>query len=300
MSKEIKGPIAMYDITIPYEGYTLDSLRDLLRLYAKRWAFQAELGEKTGYKHWQVRLSLKKKQRCVQFVKSGMFKGHITPTSNPTTLAGDLFYVMKEPTRVEGPFTDKDAIRYIPRQYRNKMDDLRPFQKSIIEKVREHQNEKFDDRGINYVYCPHGNKGKSTLAHLMRLHIGGIVLPLVNDGEKLIQASCCMLRGTETRRAIPVCMDLPRSLKDQDKLGGMYVAIEQIKSGYVYDGRHHWKDWDFDSPSIWVFSNNKPKRSFVSRDRWKYWTISESMELHTYIVDIGADVEESESEYEGE
>ena len=51
------------------------------------------------------------------------------------------------------------------------------------------------------------------------------------------------------------------------------IAIEQIKKGHVCDVRHHYKDWWFDSPQIWVFSNSKVDIQFLSRDRWILHTI---------------------------
>lgn len=69
--------------------------------------------------------------------------------------------------------------------------------------------------------------------------------------------------------------DMPRAMPKQ-ALHGLYTAIEQIKKGKVYDLRYHYKDWWFDSPQIWVFSNTMPDRSLLSADRWKVWTVHET------------------------
>lgn len=202
-------------------------------------------------------------------------KGHYSPTA--TANAGSLFYVTKEGTRVDGPWTDQDPEVYIPRQYRGIMDNLRPWQQQIWDGRKT-----FQDRIVNVVYDPDGNNGKSTLAALFELHDAGIDMPPCNDGEKLIQSLCNILMKTNCRDPKALFIDLPRSM-DQTKLFGMYVAIEQIKKGKVYDFRYKYDKWWFDAPQIWVFCNAEPHRGYVSRDRWKFWRISSESKLVSYV-----------------
>lgn len=153
------------------------------------------------------------------------------------------------------------------------METLRPFQQSIVE-----LSDQFNDRWIHHIYNPDGNTGKSTIAHLMRLFKKGLVIPPINDADKLVFSVCNMLRAKNIRKTVPMFIDLPRAMC-QDRLYGIYNAIEQIKAGYVYDTRNHYKDWDFDTPNIFVFSNIEAETNMVSRDRWRLWTINEKYEL---------------------
>ena len=57
---------------------------------------------------------------------------YLEPTVNVTFFAGDMFYVMKDETCVEGPWDEREGeklTQYIPRQYRGKLEQLYPFQK---------------------------------------------------------------------------------------------------------------------------------------------------------------------------
>ena len=110
------------------------------------------------------------------------------------------------------------------------------------------------------------------------LHMKALKLPCHNDGIKLIQSTCNMLMAREWRDPTHVFVDMPRAM-GKEKLGGLYTAIEEIKGGYVYDERNHFVEWWYDSPRVWVFTNQKPDFSYLSKDRWCLWEINEKDEL---------------------
>lgn len=147
---------------------------------------------------------------------------------------------------------------------------LRPWQQVVWESA-----DTFDPRSINFIYDPCGNNGKSTISFLMDLHKRGLDLPPMNDAEKLIESVCDILMMRECRDPKVVFIDMPRAM-DKKRLGGMYTAIEQIKKGKVYDCRYAYKEWWFDAPQIWVFSNIPPDLTYLSADRWKLWCIHDS------------------------
>jgi hypothetical protein len=240
-------------------------IKDWLVHHCKKWCFQKEMGSKTKRLHWQGRFSLKVKRR-IQDIPNPL-KLHFSVTSNENKT--NDFYVMKEDTRLEGPFSSEDEEVYIPRQYRNI--ELRPWQKLLLEKSKS-----FNDRRINLVYDPQGNKGKSLIAHWARLHLDGVVIPPINDGERLVASACniCMARGK--RQNSPMFIDLPRAM-GKERLYGIYTSIEQIKTGWLYDLRNKFKDFDIDSPSLWVFSNKMPENGVLSADRWNVWQITDDL-----------------------
>lgn len=261
-----------WDFTIGSKHISLDELKKILTNNCKKWSFQLEIGEETGYEHYQGRVSLKVKKRLGQ-IKDAFFhkEFHFSITSTENTK--NMFYVNKSETRIAGPWSDQDKIVYIPRQYQNKLENLRPFQKDIWDSA-----DIFEDRKINCIVNESGNIGKSVIASLCELYDRGIDVPPVNDSEKIIQSVCNILQGKNCREPKLIFLDIPRSVK-QEKLNSMFVAIEQIKKGKVYDFRYHYQEWWFDSPQIWVFMNIFPKTKYLSRDRWSFFEVNQDFEL---------------------
>lgn len=270
--------ICVWDFTSPMSSITKDNLKNWLESNCKKWTFQGERGS-TGYEHWQGRFSLKVKKRKTDLLKLIAPGMHISPTSNENKK--NMFYVMKDETRISGPFSDTDRDIYIPRQYRGIVDNLMPFQQTIWDSANE-----FDPRTINLIIDFEGNNGKSTIASVVDLYQRGIDLPCVNDAKQLIEATCDILMGRQERTPGIVFLDMPRAMK-QDKLRGIYTALEQIKKGKVVDLRYHYKEWWFDSPQIWVFTNEPPKLKWLTRDRWKLWSIDADYSLIPYQGDNG-------------
>ena len=265
----MSNQLAVYDFTLKADDREPDEVLKHLRTIGKKFCFQKEEGD-TGYVHYQGRVSLFKKRRLTEckalFSSVGYGDIHLSPTSNEAQ-KGPPFYCMKLDTRIDGPWTDAKEEVYVPRQYRDILDNLHAYQQTIWDSA-----DRFDPRTINYIYDIDGNNGKSTIASLMELYKRGIDLPPMNDSEKLIQSVCDILMATENRD--PKCMfiDMPRAM-DKKRLGSMYSAIEQIKKGKVFDTRYSYKSWWFDSPQIWVFANSRPDLSYLSQDRWRLWEI---------------------------
>lgn len=267
----------MYDFRISANDELNDTIIiQQLKKIAKRYAFQLEEGETTGYLHYQGRISLIKKHRKAELMKLFTLipvPNYLEPTANATYYAGDMFYVMKDETRKAGPWTEKETEKYIPRQYRGILEKLYPYQKVIYDSA-----DVFDTRIINMIYCPKGNIGKSTIASVCELYGNGIDLPPVNDAEKLIQSCCDICEAKGSRTPSPIFVDLPRAM-NKDRLNGIYTAIEQIKKGKLFDLRYKYKEYWIDSPQIWVFSNIEPDLGMLSADRWKIWGVNEKKEL---------------------
>ena len=271
-----KNACCVWDITIPEKDNDKEKLIKLFRLYAKFWAFQLEHGKKTGYRHYQCRISLKEKHRDAYGVLKVV--GEYTPTSDENKT--NDFYVTKEDTRVEGPWTDADEEIYIPRQFRNVV--LYKWQQEIVASRLD-----FNDRKINLIYDPIGNNGKSTLASICELLYNAIDLPPINTAQDLMQIMCNICMDTNNRSPGLVFLDMPRAV-DKSHLIGLYSACEQIKKGKLYDMRYHYKKYWIDSPQVWVFTNELPNLSLLSMDRWQIWSITNSKELVLFEADAKA------------
>lgn len=275
--------IAMWDFRVSAEGLDHKVVFDQMKVIAKRFSFQLERGETTGYLHYQGRFSLIKKHRKDELMK--MFgpmpvPNYLEPSVDAVAKKGDMFYVTKSETRVDGPWDERVTEKYIPRQYRDMLGRLYPYQQHIFDTAGD-----FDTRIINMIYCVSGNQGKSTIASVCELFGNGIDLPPVNDAEKLIQSCCDVCEAKEIRNPSPIFVDLPRAM-NKDRLNGIYTAIEQIKKGKLFDLRYKYREYWIDSPQIWVFSNIEPDLSMLSADRWRVWTINENKELEPYVKSV--------------
>lgn len=252
-------------------------LKKQLNEICKEGTFQLEECPSTGKKHFQGRVSLKKKIRKTALVKIAtetfLRQGvSWSITSKPNIRNYD--YLTKEHTRVAGPWNIKEKETYIPRQVRE-ITNLRPFQQHIINDA-----EVWNTRIINWVYQPDGCVGKSILKTYLRCHKLGRPLPPCNDMKDILRMVCDM----PTSKLYII--DLPKAMK-KERLHGLLGAIETIKDGYAYDDRYKFTEKVFDCPNIWVFSNMMPDFDMLSHDRWKIWNINDEYELIEHHVNPG-------------
>lgn len=258
------SPLALFDFTLKHnENFNETDIIKDLHTFCKSFVFQLEESS-TGYKHWQGRVSLIKKKRlgelcsqCKSF--SSLESIHWSKTSNNGSKK--INYVMKDDTRVKGPFKDTDEPIVITKQMELFATwDLRPWQQSLINTTSQ-----FCMRSIDLVYDPQGNAGKSLFSEYMETMDAEEVPPY-----RLMDDIFQWVYGCPTKKIYII--DMPRGMK-KDKLGDFYSGIEVIKNGVAYDKRYTPKKKRFDRPRIIVFTNELPNLDLMSMDRWKLWTI---------------------------
>lgn len=279
------GQSAVYEFTLPKRELGPDDVHRLLRgpddgRICKTYAYQLERGDETGYLHYQGRFSLIKKTTigvaAQLFPDTGI---HLSPTAT-CNIKGEAFYVLKAQTRVEGPWTDKNYRE--PRIPSNRLvrsgilENPYPWQQELMERLLVE-----DDRTVHMVVDPKGNNGKSIFVEWLEYLGHTIEMPGFNSAEDFLQAAM----GLPELKVYLV--DLPRAMPKKH-LNGLFTAIEKLKNGYMCDKRYHFK-WKrlLHSPSICVFSNKKVERAYLSRDRWRIWTISSDKRLINYAHDHG-------------
>lgn len=254
-----KSPVCVWDFTWSKKiepGPSYDGFAK----HCKKWCYQLEKGTKEGLVHYQGRISLKMKVRLSQVTKLFPKGIHWSVTSDANKT--NMFYVMKEDTRIGGPWSDLDV--YIPRQIRE-IKELWPWQKTVLAKCLE-----WDTRTINVIIDPDGNKGKSTLVMYAMAHKLAQQLPAANNYKDLMRMAMNVHDAVKFKA---VFIDMPRGL-NKEHVGGMFSAIESIKNGYLWDDRYAFKQKLIDSPAIWVFTNKTFARADLTDDRWKLWQIS--------------------------
>lgn len=262
----MSGPVCTFDVQASCQHYTYEQLVTLFVDHCKKWCFQKERGEKTGYEHFQGRVSLKVKAR-VTTARKLFPRCNVTVTSSCNR--DNNFYVTKDDTRIDGPWSDEtcNIASHIPRQIRD-IPALHPWQQAICD-----SRHVFDTRTIDVIVDKVGCIGKSTISLWIDVYGLGCCLPYMTCHKDLMRAVCDM------PKASLYLVDVPRAVRDE-QLEGFFSALEDIKNGKVYDDRYRFRKSFFDSPRIWVFTNREPPLSLLSRDRWRFWSVnSETNEL---------------------
>lgn len=268
---ERESACCVWDLTIPADRISVSDLRKHFSHHCKKYVFQLERGDKTGYEHYQCRVSLKTKSRKATLITSNFnIKGcNISVTSNANK--DNDFYVLKDETRVSGPFadTDKAPLRTVNKMIEN---GLYPWQEALIEHVQD-----YNDRQIHLLIDKGGNIGKSALCKYFYQMHDAVIVPPLNDSKELMGY---VMSFPPAKLYI---IDMPRAMKKKN-LAGLYSGIEQLKNGMMYDIRYHGKFKYIDEPNIIVFTNTPPKLRYLSRDRWVMLTVEEkNLVPFTYI-----------------
>lgn len=262
-----KNQCCTYDITFSEKYTTKQQIIDFCNKHCKKWCFQFEEGE-SGYKHYQARISLKEKKFLGQLEKIlPANHGNISITSKENWT--NDFYVTKEEGRLDGPWTDRDEIKYIPKQVRD-IKNLKPWQKAM-----QYILDDWDTRFIHVIVDTKGNTGKSTFIAWMCNIMNARQIPLANDHEKILR----MVYDMPDSKIYLI--NMPRAIK-KERLFQFWGAIETVKDGYSYDDRYEFKDKWRDCPNICVFTNIEPDKDLLSEDRWVIWKIDEKHD-HIYL-----------------
>lgn len=262
-----------YDFTLRASGIGLDAIRNFIKGISKKWVFQLERGEgETEYEHYQGRISLFKRKRMGEVITQYKFPPiHWSATS--TQGSRTFSYVMKEDTRIAGPWADTDPEPYpLTKQVKKfRENEMYPWQKTLVEMIQG-----WDDRRIICIYDADGCNGKTALRlHLMTAGLARSI-PFCNDYRDIMRMVYDMPRSE--------CyfIDLPRAL-GKDKLFQMWSACESIKDGHIFEDRYHFRDTLIDAPQLVVTTNCCPSRDLLTRDRWVIYCINDKKELKKYV-----------------
>ncbi len=268
--------LAIWDVRFNGEDVEPETIIQSLTGVAKSFVFQKECGD-SGYIHYQGRISLIKRRRATEkHLVLNLFKlkpNYLEPTSSPASLQGEAFYVIKEDTRIDGPWSDKDEKKHLTKQLSIfKGMTLRPYQQTLYE-----MSSIFDLRTIDLIYDNIGNIGKSLFSEFLEYEGLAEEVPPFRLMDDIFQ--------WVASRPIKKCyiFDMPRAMK-KDKLGDFYSGIEVIKNGVAYDKRYNAKKIRFDRPRIFVFTNSLPAWNLMSKDRWNVWEVNEKYELQKYAL----------------
>lgn len=269
--EEPQNQLVHWDITSFDTTVGVEAVTKFLNNYCNTWCFQLER-TKEGQPHYQMRIRLKnklRKKKATELIHQILPTAHLSPTSSFNM--NNCFYVMKEDSKIDGPWKDTDPKfneggLYIQKKLRTEP-KWYPWQEKVIEMIEKEP----DDRTV-HVIIKRGNVGGSTLAKYLHMHGKARRIPCMDNMKELMQ---CVL-GAPAAPAYFV--DLPKGI-DAYKLRGFFTGIEEIKNGYAYDPRHKWKENYYEPAHVFVFTNSMPDTSTLVIDRWKLWEINHKLEL---------------------
>lgn len=300
--KHQKNDCYVYSVrwTAANTGENRQKLINIFKTYAKRWIFQAEEGEKTKTPHYQGYISTKRKTKnhiLAQLFRMLGVEGSldITPAvgnSESEAQVAISYYVMKDETRVDGPwlsqriYTGADLWpeqkmpnwqKYILSLYRTPMDVFGP-----------------EARYVNWVYDPPGSKGKSRF--LKFLHYKEDI-PMISAAKAA--DIFCFVR--EFPNKVGYTINLTRTLGRDTCMSELYQAIESLQDGHFFTGKYNSSVTIMDIPRIWVMGNRYPDVGTLTRDRWKIWIFDDNDERGIRpMTDAERGIKEDQLRYERE
>lgn len=285
MGKDLVG----WDITIPFGEHGYTDYREVakkLKGWCQKWAFQMEVGEETGYKHFQCRVWLFKAKTPGMVIKqvAPEVKGHWSITCNKVHHGNNFNYVMKEDSRVAGPWTDQDEEFEDPPVMTKQLEHFLSLPRRGWQERMEEIIAVFDMRCINIIYDQIGNSGKSLFSEYLEYTKQAFEVPALRSFEDIMQFTYSF----KNQKAYLI--DMPRGMK-KDKLSEFYSGIESLKNGVVWDKRYAGKKRRMDRPNIIVFTNTLPDFELLSADRWVVWEMQPDYTLarHDILQRYGVD-----------
>lgn len=271
-------------------------LKDILAWCTEKcslWCFQLERGEKEGHLHFQIRIELKCefRTRFTTMMNKNPFPGKAfwSPTSNRT--AKDNFnYVMKEETRVAGPWSNLSmpTTTIIPDDIENI--ELYPWQEEFVNMITSEGN----TRKVHIIYSKDGCIGGSVVLKWLRFNKDGILLlPSISANDMMADAyGYAKVKGSRGAFTRLICLDLAKKI-DPNKLMPIYEAVETMKNGLIIDRRNNLKEIVLKhTPSIVIKTNTLPGYYWLSPDRWVIWDVIDG-KLTQIPFDRNAEKEES-------
>jgi hypothetical protein len=292
----------VYDFYVTAGSLSERDIHTHLDAYCKKWVFQLERGEQSteknvdGYVHYQGRLSLIKKKTEANVAKVFLARGihlNVLPTSKAQadlyTKDSQAFYQMKEDTKVAGPWTDIDfrTKPKLPYPYNEECwDPPLPWMETMLEKLRSRSK-----RVIHCIVDKGGCSGKTSFSMYCLSEGIAFRVPPYNDLND-IYGVVMAYPGQKG-----YIFDIPRSVP-KGRLCGMFAGIEEIRNGYCCDKRYHFQFKTFDSPNVLVFTNKKPNLSYLSKDRWMLWQITNNALVPFVDDDDGVHEEQEEEQCE--
>lgn len=246
-----------------------DDILKVLKGNAKSYCFQQESCPSTGRVHYQGRVSWKQPIRARELSKL-LWNSHISPEVN---MEAGTFYCLKEETRLNGPWTDKDKKKLVQKHIQEMV--LNPWQQELKD-ILTGDLDDGDTRTINCVIDERGNTGKTWFKKYCHQREGAIIVPSTcTTAEDMIS---CVANQTKVYNDMnkmwqgTIIIDMPRAMAPKH-WWTIAQGIETIKDGSLYDKRYHYTEVLIEPPALCVMTNTRPPIQVFSSDRWRFFTV---------------------------
>jgi len=257
---------------LSFENGSKDSIGSWVKEFCSEATYQAEEGseikdgETHGYRHWQLHLCLKKKQRW-EWLKRHFHKDVWVEAAR--NIEASMNYCNKDATCFMGPFVYPETVQEVE----DPLEGLEyyPWQKDIVEEIKTPPT-KGMNRYVNWIWSKSGKMGKSAMCKHLYLKHGATFI-----GGKAADAAFAV----KTNAKVVVC-NIPRS---KEKWIHPYDWAEGIIDGMIFSSKYESGAKVFNAPHIFFFANYPPDVKEMSEDRWK-------------VVRIDSDVDELGDEVE--
>jgi len=242
---------------LSFENGSKDSIDSWVKEYCSEATYQLEEGKEIkdgaehGYRHWQLHLCLKKKQRWEWMRRHFHKEVHASEARN---IEASLDYCNKGATCILGPFCYPEPVQEVVEDPLEGL-EYYPWQKDIIETIKS-APEKGMNRYVNWIWSKSGKMGKSAMCkHLYLKHKATFI------GGKAADAAFAV----KTNAKVVVC-NIPRS---REKWIHPYDWAEGIIDGMIFSPKYESGAKVFNAPHIFFFANYPPDSKEMSEDRWK-------------------------------
>lgn len=286
-----RKPLKLWSVTLSHNYTTRPDpkrVKDIFTEFFASWVFQLERGTNAQKYHYQGRGILEEAQMTETMITIFEARGYdrrditFLPESNKSIEQGGLaFYVMKDDTREEGPWHDptfkpKKRVTYEGRDLECMQTPL-DWQAYVIKRIKTVP----DDRTINWVYNPTGCAGKSKLMKYLRMNPDADMARVGLGTATQIKTSVIEKGAHKT-----YMIDLPRVRGTDERIQELFSAIEEIKNGWIESPMYgKAAELLMEPPHVWCFSNELPKLSCASLDRWAIYHLTQDGDIARMTVD---------------
>jgi len=206
---------------------------------------------------------------------------HISITSNENK---DKFtYVMKDDTRLEGPWTNKDEPEYIPKAFTEKIKEMWAWQQKVIDKAEELVATR-DTRKVIVVLGKEGHNGKSGLYDWLVFKLGWKEISDISDTANQLMG-CCIKEAYPKREVPGWVLNMPKAM-EKKQAGKWLHAVENIREGRLWDTRYGGNKWRMEPAPVVIMTNDMIPKAFLSEDRW--WIINIAGQQEQTVAEIQA------------
>lgn len=264
--KQVSPAIAWCFTLNNYSEEQIEKIQSSIETHCRVGFFNKEVGKKCGTPHLQGYIEFKKKNRPlgvfgIREIHWAKAKGNLD--QNFKYCSKDANGLLEQMTYSYGQVIKK-TLRVIK--------ELRPWQASVCE-IIDHEFAFQNDRTINWIYDKEGQAGKTQFCKYVWTKYKQTMI--VTGGA--YKDIACVLNGCEDEGRFDlnddtvILFNIPRDADDNGMIS--YKALESLKDGLMTSTKYESNTKVFNSPVVWVFSNNLPEFEKLTQDRWQVWTI---------------------------